>query len=195
MFRFNFRTTFISDEKHESITSVILQAQAGQPVLQAEQPERFMSLRTTPDWNALPIAQVHWLNNTPPISEACLTGLLDRATIAAEAQLAPSLLPLQRHAARYLELDTARLRAYYGELQADLEKRLMRTDEPQKAQDIQQQIRSVETERQAKLSDVATKYELRTTLELLNFAIIEQSKVTLTLLIEQRKRRIPALVI
>jgi hypothetical protein len=193
--RFNFRTTFISDEKHESITSVILQAQTGQPVLQAEQPERFMSLRTTPDWKDIAAAPIHWLNNTPPISEACLTGLLDRATMAASTQLTPSLLPLQRHAGRYLELDTARLKSYYGELQADLEKRLARTDDPQKAQDIQQKIRTVETELQAKLSDVATKYELRTTLELLNFAIIEQPKVTLTLLIEQRKTRIPALVI
>lgn len=193
--RFNFRATFTSDEKNEVLTSIVLQAQTGQPVLQSEQLEQLLSLKTTPDWHGLSSAPLRWINNVPVDSETCLAGLLDRALTAAADKLAPSLIPLQKHAARYFELDSARLKAYYGELQADLEKRLARTEDPHKIQDIQHKILTVVTELASKLSDVAMKYELRTTLDLLNFAIIEQPKVVLPLLIEQRKTRIPALVV
>ncbi|MHB8626864.1 MAG: hypothetical protein ACYDBJ_08040 [Aggregatilineales bacterium] len=193
--RFNFRATFISDEKHEVLTSVVLLAQTGQSMSHSEQVERLMSLQTTPDWKGLSAAPLRWLKSAQPDSEACLNGLLDRAVTAATEQLAPSLIPLQQHAARYLELDSARLKAYYGELQTDLEKRLARTEDPHKVQDIQQKILTVEAELRSKLSDIAAKHDLRTTLELLNFAIIEQPKVVLPLLIEQRKNRIPALVV
>ena len=193
--RFNFRATFTSDEKNEVLTSIVLQAQTGHPILHSEQFEQLLSLKTTPDWHGLSPAPLRWINSAQVDSEACLAGLLDRAITAATDKLAPSLIPLQKHAARYLELDSARLKAYYGELQTDLEKRLARTEDPHKIQDIQQKILTVATELEAKLSDVAAKYDLRTTLELLNFAIIEQPKVVVPLLIEQRKTRIPALVV
>src|SRR5579859_6819418 len=120
--QFNFRAIFLSDEKHESLTSVIISAQTNQAVPDFETVEHLLSLHTSPDWKGIAAAPLRWLPNTPAVSEACLLGLLPTAIDAATERLASTLAPLRHHAARYLELDRARLEAYYGDLQADLEK-------------------------------------------------------------------------
>ena len=192
--RFNFRAAIVSDEKHEHLVSAILSAQTGEAVAD-DRFEKAFAFHIEPDWQEAPNAPVRWLKNANPLSEVCITALLDRAVVAALQSLHPLLDPIQRRSTRYLQLDQARLEGYYADLQQDLENRLARADDANRVQSLQNKIAAIKSEQEAKFGDVVAKYQMRVHLELINIMIIEQPKVVLPMMVEHGKLKIPTQVV
>ena len=115
--RFNFAAALITDEKRERLVSVVMDAQAGFAVPELAHIEQLTRLEEEPAFAHLPSAPVRWLPGSQVLSQPVLEGLLERATRAALDELAAPLGALRRRAARYLELDRARLTDYYDDTQ------------------------------------------------------------------------------
>jgi hypothetical protein len=124
--RFHFKAALITDEKREQLLSVLMDAQGGYAVKELAEIERQVTLETTPGFEHLPVMPPVWLPGEDPLSRQALEGLLERAKRAALEELAEPLDSLQRRAARFLELDRARLEQYYDDIQRDLKRRLER---------------------------------------------------------------------
>jgi hypothetical protein len=187
--RFNFRATLTGSDKHERIASVTLAVQTGEGV----DGGRFetASLRDAPDWSGFPPAPAHWID-APPLSEACLSALLDRAASAAVASLRADFGPVRRNAARYLELDRARLNGYYDDLRADMERRMARAEDEERAASLRDRMAALERERETKLADAEARYRLRLVLDLINVLIIEQPVIVRDMAIQQGREEVPA---
>src|SRR5258706_1653795 len=136
--RFNFRAALISDEKHERLTTVLMDAQTGAAVPDFTLAET-LQLTETPAYAGLSAAPVigTWFqpagratggpaSGSNPLTPDWLRALLDRAAQAAAEELAAPLAALRTRAARLLELDRARLDDYYADLERDQEPRLAR---------------------------------------------------------------------
>jgi hypothetical protein len=184
--RFNFRAALITDEKEEQLVSVVMDAQAGLDVPELRHLERLAQLEDEPPPGPHLPAPVRWLPGQVPLSQPVLAGLLDRATGAALRELAPALEGLGRRAARYLELDRARLNEYYDGISRDLERRLNRAGEEQRRAALEDKLAATRAERKAKLADVEAKYRPHVDLELINLEVIHQPKVLLTVQIANR---------
>jgi len=182
--RFTFKVTLTTDEKREQLVSVTLDAQNGWRVdwaaIEAE-----ATLEDAPAFAHLLPASPIWIAEQDPLSLPALQGLLERARCAVIEELAPVIEAVQRRAARYLELDRARLEQYYDELAHDLERRLQRAESDRRAT-LQEKRAAIQTERQAKLADAETRYRLRIDLELVTAEVIVQPKLALEVKIETR---------
>jgi len=191
--RFNFKAALITDEKHEQLLSVLMDAQGGYAVKELAEIERLTTLETTPAFEHLSVMPPVWLpglvlsasEGEEPLSRRALEGLLERAKRAALDELAEPLDSLQRRAARFLELDRARLEQYYDDMQQDLKRRLERADEDRRKA-LEDKLIAVQAEREAKLADAEAKYRLRVELELLNLLVIVQPRLVLPMKIENR---------
>ena len=184
--RFNFKATLITDEKREHLISVMLDAQAGYAVRDVAHIEELAPLEAAPQFKHLLRAPMRWRQEADPLSRAALQGLLERAQQAALDELAPQIASLQHHAARYLELDRARLNEYYDQIERDLSRRAGRAADENKRASVESKLEAVRRERQAKLADVEAKYNLRAELELVNLLLVEQPKVIRVVQIENR---------
>ena len=184
--RFNFKAALITDEKREHLVSVMMDAQAGHAVKELARIEELVPLEAEPAFKNLSLAPLRWCKEANPFTHAALEGLLERAKRAALDELAPAIESLQRHAARYLELDRARLGEYYDQIERDLQRRAERATDVNKRASIEGKIAAASAERQAKLADVEAKYKLRAELELINLLVIEQPKVARVVQIENR---------
>jgi hypothetical protein len=198
--RFNFKAALITDEKQEQLVSVVMDVQGGFAVPELVQMERLAQLEDEPSPGRPLPAPVRWLPGAAPLSRPVLDGLLERATEAALRELAPSLDGLRRRAARYLELDRARLDEYYEKIARDLNRRLDRTgdgseDASQRRAAVKGKLAATQAERQAKLADVEAKYRLRVELELINLQVIHQPKVLLPVHIANRSTRVERTVV
>ena len=107
--RFNFKAALITDEKREQLVSVMMDAQAGHVVKELARVEEMVPLEAEPAFKNLTLAPPRWHKEKNPLARAVLQELLERATRAALDHLSPVIDSLQHHAARYLELDRARL--------------------------------------------------------------------------------------
>jgi hypothetical protein len=183
--RFNFKAALITDERREQLVSVMMDAQAGHAVKELAQIEELAPLEAEPAFKNLATAPLRWRKEAQPLSRAALDGLLERASRAALVELAPAIESLQRHAARYLDLDHARLEEYYDHIERDLQRRAERTAEDKRAA-IESKLAAARVERQAKLADVEAKYKLRVELALVNLLVVEQPKVVRVVQIENR---------
>ncbi|MEE8389896.1 MAG: hypothetical protein V3S14_03745, partial [Anaerolineae bacterium] len=131
--RFNFKAALITDEKRERLVSVVMDAQGGFAVPELTHIERLARLDEETTFGHLASAPVRWLpglgHKDRVLSRQVLEGLLERATHAALDELAEPLENLRRRAARYLELDQARLSGYYDDITRDLQRRIERSSD------------------------------------------------------------------
>jgi hypothetical protein len=197
--RFNFRAALISDEKHEQLTTVLMDAQTG-AAMPDYTPVEALLLTETPAFTGLSFAPVvgPWFQpargaagatsaRSDPLTAELLLALLNRAAQAAAEALAGSLAALRDRAARLLELDRARLDAYYVDLERDLERRLARVADQARRSSLEGKLAATRAEHAAKLADAEAKYRLRFELELMNVAVIAQPKLLFTLRAENRQ--------
>jgi hypothetical protein len=193
--RFNFKAALITDEKREQLLSVLMDAQGGYPVQELAEIERLTTLETKPGFEHLPVMPPVWLPDEEPLSRQALEGLLERAKRAALDELAEPLDSLQRRAARFLELDHARLEQYYDDMQRDLKRRLERATDDGRRASIEDKLVAVQTEREAKLADAEAKYRLRVELELINLLVVAQPRLVLPMNVENRTATVTRTVV
>jgi hypothetical protein len=178
--RYTFKAALITDEKHEQLVSVVMDAQNGYAVPELADIEHQIVLDEENAFSNLSVAPLRWTGaETDPLSRPALEGLLGRATRAARDALADPIAYLTRRATRFLELDRARLEQYYGDIERDLSRRRDRATDAERRAGFQDKLDAARSERQAKLVDVEAKYRLRIELELLNVLVITVPKLTL----------------
>jgi hypothetical protein len=193
---FNFKAALVSDEKHEQLVSVLMDANAGyaasaseriMQAINAEQPDVFLkTLAQAPiRWTAADGASL-----AEPLAPLTLQALLQRAQTAVLRELTEPLQHLQRRAQRFWELDEARLQEYYDELARDLRQR-QQAAQPERRAGLEEKLAAVEAERAAKLADVAERYQVRLDLTLLNLMVVMQPKLVLPVSIENRTTSVP----
>ena len=183
--RFNFKVALITDEKQEELASILMNLNTGQPAWELEEQgilplEPEYRLRTM--YDAPPL----WRPELPLNSPERLAWLQQEAGRAVARKLAPTIEALQRRTARRLELDQARLEAFYDDTAADLERRLARTEDEARQASLEEKLTFAHAERERKLADVEAKYQLRVNLELINTVLISQPKIALQARVENR---------
>ena len=192
--RFNFRAALISDEKHEHVTTVLMDAQTGAAVPDFT-PAEALRLTETAAFTGLPFAPLagSWFqpvggapDHSDPVTPELLDALLNRAAKAAADALAGPLAVQRDRAARLLELDRARLDAYYADLERDQERRLARAADEARRGNLESKLAATRADHAAKLADAEAKHRLRLELDLLNLAVIAEPKLTLTMRAENR---------
>jgi len=201
--RFNFKAALITDEKRERLVSVVMDAQAGFAAPELAHIEQLARLEQEPAFGHLLSAPVRWLpgpEHEPGyedgvLSRPMLEGLLERATRAALDELAAPLEALHRRAARYLELDQARLTGYYDDIARDLQRRIKRTSDGARRASLEDKLTAAQAEREAKLADVEAKYRLRVELELINLQVITQPKILLPVRVGNRTVKVERTVV
>jgi len=218
--RFNFKAALITDEKREQLLSVLMDAQGGYAVQELTEIERLTTLETMPGFEHLPVMPPVWrsLVEEPPFDKAstlrqaqdtagsaqrlrrplsrqALEGLLERAKRAALDELAEPLDNLQRRAARFLELDRARLEQYYDDMQRDLKRRLERAADGDRRKALEDKLGAVQIEREVKLADAEAKYRLRVELELINLLVIAQPRLVLPMNVVNRTATVTRTVV
>ncbi len=187
MFALNFKASLVSDEKREHLVPLWMYLQGGYRLAQTEIKSKVI-LDSQNDSPQLETAIPFWRNLSPgenPLSPEVITALLDRSRHFILDEIASILTTAQKRSQHFLELDRARLNAYYTDLQHDLDKRLARADEDRRPA-LESKLTALNTERQSKLADAEQKYDLRLDLELINLAIIAQPKIELDVEINKR---------
>ncbi|MBI3957408.1 MAG: hypothetical protein HY328_01265 [Chloroflexi bacterium] len=187
--RFNFKVTFVSDEKQESLASIVMDGQNGYAIADPQHLQRLFSTETTPGYPHMSVAPPRWLGADAIDSTTTYQALLSRAKIALEAQLAERIQAMQNRIQRFLELDQARIEEYYDALEDDLRRRLERTEsnEAGRRKSAEEKLAAVQAERAAKLTDILARYQLRLEVELVNVQRIVQPKVMLPVEIGDRR--------
>ncbi|MDY7077234.1 MAG: hypothetical protein SXV54_09950 [Chloroflexota bacterium] len=197
--RFNFKAALITDEKRERLISVVMDVQAGFAVPELIRIEQLARLEEEAALGHPLTAPVRWLpgpgREDRVLSRPVLEGLLERATHAALDELAAPLETLRRRAARYLELDQARLVGYYDDIARDLQRRIERTDDDGRRTLLEDKLAAAQAERETKLADVEAKYRLRVELELINLQVIAQPKILLPVRVGNRTAKIERTIV
>lgn len=183
--RFNFKVALITDEKQEELASILMDLHTGQPAWELEKQE-ILPLELDYRLRPLPDAPPSWRPELPLHHFERLVWLQEEAGQAVARKLASTIGTLRRHTARRLELDRARLEAFYDDTVADLERRLARTDDEARRRSHEEKRAFARAERERKLADVEAKYRLRIHLELINTVWISQPKITLRARVENR---------
>ncbi|HLB48483.1 MAG TPA: hypothetical protein VJL59_15870 [Anaerolineales bacterium] len=204
--RFNFKAALISDEKHEHLVSVLMNAQTGAVAPEFSAAEGYR-LADSPAFTDVPVAPAQWTAagrsaaDPDPLAPEPLRALLDRAARAAAGSLESTIAAMQARAARHLELDCARIDSYYADLERDLEHRLKRdeddTTEERRARraGLESKLAAARADHSAKLADAEAKYRLRTEFDLVNLAVIAQPKLTLAVRIENRQAAVTRAIV
>ncbi|MBX3049928.1 MAG: hypothetical protein KF753_00565 [Caldilineaceae bacterium] len=196
--RFNFKVTFVSDEKQEFLVSIVMDAQNGYAITDAQHLQRLLSTGTTPGYPHMSVAPPRWLGAGAIDAAQTYQALLERAQKALESQLSPRMIAMQQRIQRFLELDQARIKEYYDALEADLRRRLERAESSESGRGIkgnQEKLAAVQGERTAKLSDIHARYQLRLEIELVNVQRIVQPKVMLPVEIGDRRLTVTRYVV
>ncbi|RLT42443.1 MAG: hypothetical protein DWI57_05620, partial [Chloroflexi bacterium] len=195
--RFNFKVTFVSDEKQESLSAVVMDAQNGYAITDPQHLQRLYSTETTAGYPYMSVAPSRWLGADAIDAPTTYQALLARAQSALEAQLAPRTTAMQSRIQRFLELDQARIQEYYDALESDLRRRLERAEESEsgRGKGAQEKLVALQAERAAKLIDVRVRYQLRLEVELVNVQRIVQPKVILPVEIGDRRLTVTRTVV
>jgi len=183
--RFNFKVALITDEKQEELASVLMDLHTGQPAWELEDQE-ILPLEPEYRLRPMPDAPPLWRPELPLHSAERLAWLQEEAGRAVARKLASTIEALQRRTARRLELDRARLEAFYDDTAADLERRLARTEDEARQASLKEKLAFVQAERERKLADVEAKYRLRINLELISTVLISQPKISLRARLQNR---------
>jgi hypothetical protein len=183
--RFNFKVALVTDEKQEKLASILMNLNTGQPAWELEDQE-ILPLEPEYRLRTMYDAPLAWRPELPLHSPERLTWLQEEAGRAVARKLTPTIEALQQRTARRLELDRARLEAFYDDTAADLERRLARTDDEARQASLQEKLAFAHAERERKLADVEAKYRLRINLELINTVLISQPKIALQAKVENR---------
>jgi len=183
--RFNFKAALITDEKQEELASILMNLHTGQAAWELETQE-ILSLESEYRLRPMHEAPPAWPPELPLHSPERLAWLQEEAGRAVAHKLTPTIEALQRRTARRLELDRARLEAFYDDTAADLERRLARTDDEARQASLEEKLAFAHAERERKLADVEAKYQLRVNLELINTVLISQPKIALQARVENR---------
>jgi hypothetical protein len=188
--RFNLKAALITDEKHERLVSVVMDAQTGVAVPELTDIEQLTPLAEETAFGHLSSAPARWLLGSgregDVLSRAVLVELLERATHAALGELGEPLEKLHRRADRHLELDRARLIEYYEGITRDLQRRIKHSSDGARRTLAEDKLAAAQAERESKLADVEAKYRLRVEMELVNLQIISQPKILLPVRIGNR---------
>lgn len=187
------KVTLNTDEKQEHLITVAMHAQGGWPVEWGAIHER-ATLEEEPAFAHLEPARPCWIEGPGPLHPAALAGLWERAQRAALARMAGPIESLRRRAARYLELDQARLAHYYDDLTRDLERRLSRAEGDRQAA-LRDKIAAAQAERELKLADAEARYRLRIDLELVTAQVVAEPKLELLVQIANRNTAIQRRVV
>ncbi len=175
---FNFKVSYISDEKQESLVTLLMDLDAGRPAIEVQEMWGGVILDTEQRFRKLPEASLAYRPEVPPLSEESLRELSQRAAQAMEERIAPIIASYQRKIARRLELDQARLNDFYNETRKELERRLRRAEgDEERRRSIEEKLAFTEMERERKLTDIEAKHRLRVVLELINAALISLPKL------------------
>ena len=181
---FTFKVALTTDEKHEHLAAVLMDAQSGWRA-DAEAILGRAVLEDEATLGRLSLAAPRWTAAENPLAPEALQGLLQRAERHVLEEMAEVLAGVRRRSARYLELDRARLEQYYDDLAGDLDRRLQRASEERRAA-LQDKLGAVRAEREIKLADAEARYRLRVDLELITAQVIVQPKLVLPRQIENR---------
>ncbi len=184
--RFNFKVALITDEKHEELVSVLMDLHSGQPAWALEEARFPLPLEREYRLRPLPDASPFWKPDLPLLSVERLTWLQELAAQAVAKKLESRIETLQQRTGRRLELDRARLEAYYDDTAAELERRIARAADEERRRGLEDKLVFTRAERERKLSDVEAKYRLRLAMNLINVAFITQPKLALEASIENR---------
>lgn len=195
--QFNFKVTFLSEEKQEELESVMMDVQAGHAVTDPAHLRQLTVTDSEPAFEGFPAAQPRWIGAGAPLAVETLQALLLRAEAAVRVGLSGRLTNLTARMAHHLALDLARIEEYYDELARDLRKRQARLDADDSArrQEFDDKLAMLENERHTKAEDVRGRYGLRVELELVNTLLIAQPKVTIPLSINNRTTTIQRTVV
>jgi len=188
--RFNFKAAFVSDEKQEELVSILMDVNSGQPAWELDEAWGRVFLERESHLPDVPQAPLAWRaegsTDASPLSEESLRLLQERAAQAVARKAAPTLQALQKRTARRLELDLARLQTFYDDTEADLRRRLARTEDEGRRRSLEEKLAFAQADREHKLADARAKYRLRLVLDLINVALISQPKLALVVRIENR---------
>jgi len=197
--RFSFKVAFVSDEKQEQLVSVLIDVNSGQPAWELDEAWGRVFLEREAWLVDVPQAPLAWHPKAPsgalaaravdaadPLAEDALHVLQERAAQAVARKAAPTLEALHRRTARRLELDLARLQSFYDDTEADLRRRLARTEDTGRRGSLEEKLAFAQADREHKLADVRAKYRLRLVLDLINVALITQPKLALAARVENR---------
>ena len=204
--RFNFKVAFVSDEKQEELVSILMDVNSGQPAWELDEAWGRVFLEREPRLSDVPQAPLAWhaegstirlrlrqssavpssKSDASPLSEENLQLLQERAAQAVARKASPTLEALQKRTARRLELDLARLQTFYDDTEADLRRRLDRTEDEGRRGSLEEKLAFAQADREHKLADARGKYRLRLVLDLINVALISQPKLALAVRIENR---------
>lgn len=186
--RFNFKAAFVSDEKQEELVSILMDVNSGQPAWELDKVWGRVFLERGSHLPDVPQAPLAWHSDgsTDVLSEETLQLLQERAAQAVARKAAPTLEALQKRTARHLELALARLQTFYDDTEADLQRRLARTDDESRRRSLEGKLAFAQADRKHKLADAQAKYRLRLVLDLINVAFISQPKLALAVGIENR---------
>ena len=198
--RFNFKVAFVTDEKQEELVSILMDVNSGRPAWEVDEVWGRAFLEGEPRLPDIPQAPLAWLPNgssevlapqgvgdaAPPLTEDNLRVLGMRAAQAVARKVGPTLESLQKRTSRRLELDTARLQAFYDDTEADLQRRLDRTEDEVRQRSLKEKMAFAQADREHKLADARDKYRLRLVPDLINAALISQPKLALAARIENR---------
>ena len=183
--RFNFKVALVTDEKQEELASTLMDLHTGQPASALEEQD-VLPLEQEYRLRPLPDAPPLWRPELPLHSPERLTWVQEEAGRAVARKLTPTIEALQQRTARRLELDRARLEAFYDDTAADLERQLARTEDEARRKSLEEKLAFAHLERERKLADVEAKYQLRIHLELINAVLISQPKIALQARVENR---------
>ncbi len=183
--RFNFKVALVTDEKQEELASILMNLNTGQPAWELEEQE-ILPLEPEYRLRTMYDAPLLWRPELPLNSPERLAWLQQEAGRAVARKLTPTIEALQQRTARRLELDRARLEAFYDDTAADLERRLARTEDEARQASLEEKLAFAHAERERKLADVEAKYQLRINLELINTVLISQPKIALQAKLQNR---------
>jgi len=175
----------ITDEKQEELASVLMNLHTGQPAWELDTQE-ILPLESEYRLRPMHEAPPAWRPELPLHSPERLAWLQEQAGWAVAGKLTSTIEALQQRTARRLELDRARLDAFYDDTAADLERRLARTEDEARRASLEEKLAFARLERERKLADVEAKYRLRIHLELINTVLISQPKIALQVSVGNR---------
>ncbi|MGH2459316.1 MAG: hypothetical protein ACRDIY_10675 [Chloroflexota bacterium] len=199
----NFQVSYLSDEKHDELRTVVVDVktlQASplyQQVWREALPPRGESIYL-PEWLRPP--GVVWPEPIALIArdrpgEGSFDGLPDsgrlrrvhrRGLTVLQRSIVDTVTGHRRRASHQVELEQLRIDAFYDDSEAELRRRLQRADTDERRRTIESKIAANRSDRAHKLADIREKHRLRVAARLINAAFISQPKVRTRVRVENR---------
>lgn len=174
--RFFFKLIYLTDEREESLQSVLVNLNTNRPVKQAE---RFQQLATYVSSAQRVYPQAPSCSVQAAYRTACVF-LKERAQEAFAAK--------EEDNQRRLETDLRRIHAYYDDLKEESERRIQRTSDSGRADAARHRLEVYEIERERRKRELEDKYSLRLSARLTGAELLIQPKATYVVRVSHRDR-------